>query len=119
VWLWQRFPLRFPAEVITKLDVAHQASSNCWQSSLRHHNQNYGVNIAGHFPSAVQRARQRRVAEFCSTALAFVKRQRNGCANVRELISAPFSTPAFFKRHRNRSPALGSHFCSLLNAGVL
>ncbi len=76
--------------------------------------------------------RQGRVPNFALfPALAFVKRQRNGCANVREPLSAPFQrqrrvaescsnlkasvrqAPA--KRMRQRQ---GANFCSLFNAGA-
>ena len=52
--------------------------------------------------------RQRRVPNFALfPALAFVKRQRNGYANVKEPLSAPFQ--------RQRRVA---EFCSIPNAGV-
>jgi hypothetical protein len=53
--------------------------------------------------------RRRRVAESCSiSTLAFVKRQRNGCANVRELISLPFQRRRSLSAITIDAPALGS-----------
>jgi hypothetical protein len=43
-----------------------------------------------------------------SRILLYSQRHRNGCASVRDPISAPFSTPAFLQRHRNRCASVRS-----------